>query len=156
MGIALTSPIAGAAQTGFTSPSFNWISDRAPAGVTGVQVAIVSGSGSMAGVTFHSVASPFTVTFSRPSVLRVLGQPSLSTGIIGNVPSNVYKAMGRKGLLPLAGQPLKVGSCTITLEIPAGADTADPANIRALISATVGALVQQCAGFGDMAIQGVL
>lgn len=156
MGIALTTPIAGAAQTGFTGHSFNWISDRAPAGVTGIQVAITSGSGTMAGVTFHSVASPFTVTFSRPSVLRTLGQPSLSTGIIGNVPTNTYKVMGRKGLLPLAGQPLKVGSCTITLEVPAGSDTADPANIRALISATVGALVQQCAGFGDTAIQGVL
>jgi hypothetical protein len=41
-------------------------------------------------------------------------------------------------------------------QVPAGSDTADPTNIRAAFSAHIGALTQQSAGLGDMAINGIL
>jgi hypothetical protein len=44
----------------------------------------------------------------------------------------------------------------IELDVPAGADTADAPNIRAAISAAIGALNQQSAGLGDTVISGVL
>jgi hypothetical protein len=44
----------------------------------------------------------------------------------------------------------------VELDIPAGADTADAPNIRAAISAAIGALNQQSAGLGDSTVSGVL
>jgi hypothetical protein len=42
------------------------------------------------------------------------------------------------------------------MDVPAGADTADPANIRAALSAHFGAVAQQSAGIGDLTINGIL
>jgi hypothetical protein len=59
-------------------------------------------------------------------------------------------------VLPLAGQPFKVMNITLTADVPAGADLADPSNVRAGLSCAVGVLNQQSAGFGDMTISGIL
>jgi hypothetical protein len=78
------------------------------------------------------------------------------TGIVGTVPKNTYKTITRKGVLPLAGQPFAVMNITTTIDVPAGADTADAANIRAALSAHIGALTQQSAGLGDLTVSGIL
>ncbi len=156
MSIAVTSPITGGAQTGFTSPTYTVVSDVAPPGNPGEQVAVTALGGTQAGVTAHSVASPFTINFTRPANPRVLGNPNPVTGVVSQVPTNTYKVIVRKGVLPLAGQPFKVMNLTLTADIPAGSDTADPANIRAAYSAMIGVLQQQSAGIGDLAINGVL
>lgn len=152
---SLSSPITGAAQTGFTSPTYTHTADVAP-DVNGKQVAVTALGGTQTGVTAHSVASPFTITFVRPKTFKSLGKPNPTTGLIASVPRNVYKCIGRKGVTPLAGQPFATAVCTVTLEVPAGADTADPANIRALLSAVIGALSQQSAGFGDSSVSGII
>jgi hypothetical protein len=59
-------------------------------------------------------------------------------------------------MLPLAGQPFAVGQATLILDIPAGADTADAPNIRALLSALFGAVAQQSAGIGDSMVSGIV
>lgn len=156
MSIAVTSPITGAPQTGFTSPTYTVVADTAPVQNPGKQVVVTALGGTQTGVTTHSVAAPFTINFTRPATLKVLPNPNPVTGVVTPVPSNTYKVIVRKGLLPLAGQPFKVGSITVISEIPAGADTADPANVRALFSAALGAAWQQAAGMGDLAINGVL
>jgi hypothetical protein len=156
MSITWTSPITGQPQTGFIAPTYTTITDTAPANTPGKQVAVSALGGTQVGATVHSVASPFTLNFTRPSNLRVLGNPNPVTGVITQVPTNTYKLITRKGVLPLAGQPYKVMVVTTTADVPAGADTADAANIRAAFSAHFGALVQQSAGFGDLAINGVL
>ncbi|DAD52402.1 coat protein [ssRNA phage SRR5466725_4] len=156
MSINVTSPITGSAQTGFTSPSWVVVPDTAPPGNPGEQVAVSSGTGTIAGVTFHSIASPFTINFTRAANLRVLGSPNPVTGVVSNVPKNSFTVVTRKGMLPLAGQPFQVGILRTEGQIPAGCDTTDPANVRALYSAHIGALNQQSAGMGDMAINGIL
>lgn len=156
MSIAWSSPITGQAQTGLTSPTYTVVTDTAPANTIGKQVAVTALGGTQAGVNTHSVAIPFTLNFTRPSNLRVLGNPNPVTGVISSVPTNTYKLITRKGLLPLAGQPYKVGVITTQFDVPAGADSADAPNVRAALSAHFGALVQQSAGFGDLAINGVL
>lgn len=156
MSITWSSPITGSAQTGFTSPTYTTTADTAPAGNPGKQVAVTALGGTQASVTVHSVASPFTLNFTRPANLRVLGNPNPVTGVISNVPTNSYKLITRKGVLPLAGQPYRVMVMTTNVDVPAGADTADASNIRACFSAHIGALQQQSAGFGDLAIAGVL
>lgn len=156
MAIAISSPITGAAQTGFTTPAFVVTPDTAPPGNPGEQVAVTSGTGTMVGVTFHSIASPFTINFTRPANPRTLGSPNPVTGVVSNIPKNSFVVVTRKGMLPLAGQPFQVGILRTEGQIPAGCDTADAPNVRALYSAHIGALNQQSAGMGDMAINGIL
>ena len=156
MSITWTSPITGQAQTGLTSPTYTTVTDTAPANIPGKQVAVTALGGTQTGVNTHSVAIPFTLNFTRPITLRVLGNPNPVTGVVNNVPTNTYKLITRKGVLPLVGQPYKTMIVTTTVEVPAGADSADAANVRAALSAHFGSLVQQSAGFGDLAINGVL
>lgn len=156
MSISWSSPITGAAQTGFTSPTYTTVTDTAPSGNPGKQVAVTALGGTQAGVTVHSVASPFTINITRPSNLRVLGNPNPVTGIIASVPSNTYKIITRKGVTVLAGQPMKVMTSITSVDVPAGSDTADAPNVRACLSAHFGAVAQQSAGFGDLTINGVL
>lgn len=155
MTFSLTSPITGAAQTGFTTPTYTHVADTAP-DVNGRQVAITALGGTQAGVTVHSVASPFSITFFRPKAYKVLGKTNPVTGLLPNVPTNSYKIVTRKGVIPLAGQPFKNLLITTICEIPAGSDTADAPNVRAAFSAHIGALTQQSAGIGDTAVSGIM
>lgn len=156
MSINVTSPITGSAQTGLTSPTYTVSADTAPPGNPGKQVAVTALGGTQVGVTAHSVAAPFTLNFTRPGTLKVLGVPNPVTGVVSVVPTNTYKLITRKGVLPLAGQSYRVMNITTTMDVPAGADLADSPNIRAALSAHIGALTQQSAGFGDLGISGIL
>lgn len=151
----LTSPITGAAQTGFTSPTYTLTADTA-SDVNGKQSAVTALGGTQTGVVAHSVASPFTIAFWRPKVLKILGRTNPVTGLLPSVPLNTYKVVTKKGVLPLAGQPHALGRITSVIEVPSGSDAADPANLRAMFSAHIGALNQQAAGMGDTAITGVM
>jgi hypothetical protein len=155
MTISVTSPITGAAQTGFTSPTYTLTADIAPDN-NGKQNAVTALGGTQAGVVAHTVAAPFTITVTRPKVFRVLGKPNPTTGLIKDVPMNVYTVLTRKGVLPLAGQPYVNCMIKTTVSIPAGSDTADASNLRAAFSAHIGALSQQSAGVGDTAVSGIL
>lgn len=155
MTIALTTPITGMAQTGFTSPTYTIVTDTAP-DINGKQWAVTALGGTQTGVTTHSVASPFTLMFARPRSFKALGKPNPVTGLVKDVPRNVYKLIVRKGVLPLAGQPYTNAICRIEFDVPAGSDTADSANIRALASISGGALSQLAAGLGDTLIAGVM
>lgn len=155
MSFSLTSPITGSAQTGLTTPTYTHVADIAPS-VTGKQVAVTALGGTQTGVTTHSVASPFTITFFRPASFRSLGKPNPTTGLIKDVPMNTYKLITRKGVLPLAGQPYAIARVTTIVEVPAGSDTADAANIRAMLSAHFGAVSQQSAGVGDTSVSGIV
>lgn len=152
---SVSSPITGAAQTGFTSPTYTHIADVAP-DINGKQVAVSALGGTQTGATVHSVASPFTITFTRPKTYKVLGKTNPVTGLLPNVPKNQYSVITRKGVIPLAGQPFVSLLIRTTIEVPAGADTADAANIRAALSAHIGALSQQSAGVGDTTVSGVI
>lgn len=155
MAIALTSPVTGGAQTGFTAPTYTHVADIAPS-VNGKQYAVTALGGTQAGVTVHSVASPFTMTVFRPQTFRFLGKPNPTTGLISNVPKNRYSGVCRKGCLPLAGQPFQTAIGGFYIDVPAGADTADPSNIRALCSMLIGSINQFSAGLGDTTVSGIL
>jgi hypothetical protein len=155
MTINITSPITGGAQTGFTSPTYTHVADVAP-DVNGRQVAVTALGGTQAGVTVHSVASPFTVTVIRPKTFKSLAPVVPNTGLLPSVPKNSWKIIVRKGVVPLAGQPASVLLIKMEIDVPAGSDTADAPNIRAALSAAIGALNQQSAGVGDTMVSGVL
>lgn len=155
MSATLTSPITGAAQTGFTSPTYTLVTDTAPS-INGKQYAVSALGGTQAGVDFNTVSKPFTITFFRPAQLKVLPQANPVTGIIRNVPINTYKLITRKGALPAANQVPQVARMTTVIDVPAGTDTYEPEEIKAMLSAHIGALMQIPAGIGDTVLTGVM
>lgn len=154
MTLAVTSPITGGAQTGFTSPTYTVTQDVAPA-ANGKQWAVTALGGTQVGVTTHSVSVPFTVSLWRPLLMKLLPKANPITGVIKNIPVNVYKAIVRKGLIPAANQTPEIGTVNVSVTVPAGAETYDIANVRAMISAAVGTLNQISAGLGDTVNTGI-
>lgn len=155
MTVNVSTPVTGSAQTGLTSPTYTLVSDVAP-NSAGKQYAVTALGGTQTGVDIHSVAKPFTVTVSRPQVLKSLGNANPVTGVVSNVGRNNYQVLTRKGVLALAGQAAIPMIIRTTIEVPAGADLADPANVRAALSLHAGVINQVSAGLGDTAVTGLL
>lgn len=155
MAITLPGSITGSAQTGFTTPGYTLSADTSP-DVNAKQSAVTALTGTQAGVTGHSVSSPFFVSVWKPKVYAVLGKANPTTGLISSVPNNEYKIITQKGVVPAASQPPRKCTIRTIIEVPAGSDTYDPANIRAALSAHIGLLSSVSAGIGDTAINGIL
>lgn len=155
MAFSLTTPVTGAAQTGLTSPTYTIALDTSP-DATARQYAVTALGGTQTGVTASSVSSPFTTAMWRPKAFQQLGKPNPVTGLITRVGRNVYKVITRKGVTLLAGQPIQNLIISTVIEVPAGADLADSANVRASLSMHFGALAQATSGIGDTTVLGVL
>jgi hypothetical protein len=156
MSFTLTTPVTGGAQTGFTSPTYTIVTDQAPTN-TGKQYAVSLTGGTQTGVdTTSSPSKPFTITLQKPAVLRALPALNGATGLLPNVPMNTYIIRVRKGVIPLANQSARVMNITMKIDVPAGADTADAANVRAALSLAIGSLNQASASIGDTLVTGVI
>lgn len=155
MSFAPSTPVTGAAVTGLTSPTYTLTTDVAP-NINGKQYAITALGGTQTGVDVNTVSKPFSVSFFRPQVLRTLPQANPVTGVIKNVPMNTYKLISRKGALPAANQVSMTARITTILEIPAGTDTYEPEELRALISSHFGVGWAQASGIADTVISGVI
>lgn len=149
-----TSPVTGAAQTGFTSPTYTLTADVAPT-PNGKQYAITALGGTQVGVDSHSVSKPFTTTFFRPQQPKPLPAANPITGVVKTIPINLYKLVTRKGAVPLVNQAAQVARVYTIIEVPAGTDTYEPEDIKAMLSLHVGILSQQAAGIGDTCLSGV-
>lgn len=156
MSFTLTTPVTGGAQTGLTTPTYTIAADTAPTSA-GKQYAVTALGGTQTGVdSASSPSKPFTVTLERPATLRALPALNGSTGVLPNVPRNVYKIRVRKGVVPLTGQAPQTLIAELAISVPAGADTADAANIRAAMSLLIGSLNQISASIGDTLVTGVI
>lgn len=155
MSITFPGTITGTAQTGLTSPTYTTTPDVAP-DQNGKQVAITAIGGTQVGVTTHSVQSPFTVTYWRPKMLKLLGAIGLN-GQYPNVPNNKSVFTTRKGVVIAVGQPARVMTIRTEIEIPSGSETYDAVNVRAALSAHSGCLGSSFAGgVGDTLVTNVM
>lgn len=155
MSFTPASPVTGAAVSGLTSPTYTLAADTAPS-INGKQYAITALGGTQTGVDVNSVSKPFSVTFFRPAVLRTLPQANPVTGIIKNVPVNTYKLITRKGAQPSANQTAMVARITTIIEVPAGTDTYEPEELKAMISSHFGTGYSAASGIADTVLTGVL
>lgn len=155
MSITFAATITGADATGFTSPVFTASADTAP-NANSKQIALTAlSSGTAAGVRYHSASDPFTCTFERPASFK--GPVVLSAaGVLPSVPRNVHTARTRKGVVVVTGQNPQFMLIETKISLPAGADTVDPANVKAALSAHVGMLKQYDDNWGDTVINGIL
>lgn len=154
MSVTIPTSITGGAQTGFTSPTYTTTAGSYP-GVNGKQNYVTAVGGTQVGVRVHSVSDPFTISAFQPVAPKALGSMN-ANGIYTNVPVNVYGGSVRKGLIPAANQPSQIGSVDIRVRVPAGSDSYDAANVRAMISAAVGYLNNISSGLGDTSVAGQL
>lgn len=150
-----TTPVTGAAVTGFTTPTYTLTTDTAPDN-NGKQHAVTALGGTQTGAVVHSVSAPFTHTFKRPKVLKSLGQPNPVTGIVRDVPRNNYELLTRKGVTPAINQAASTMIIRTIIEVPAGSDAYDSANIKAALSSHIGLLTQQSSGVGDTLLTAIL
>lgn len=148
-------PVTGAAVTGFTSPTYTIAADVAPS-INGKQYAVTALGGTQTNVEVNSVSKPFTISFFRPAVLRTLPQANPVTGIIKNVPMNTYKLITRKGAQPSVNQVNMTARITTVIEVPAGTDTYEPEDLKAMVSAHFGTGWAQASGIADTIVTGVL
>lgn len=155
MSFGPSSPVTGGAQTGLTSPTYTLTADTAP-NSSSEQYAITALGGTQTGVSANTVSSPFTLTMERPTNFRQIGVANPSTGVISNIPNNVYKLRVRKGVEPASGQPIRNVIAELKISVPAGADTNDASSVRAALSCLIGALWSDSSGIGDVLIDGVL
>jgi hypothetical protein len=153
--ISLTSPVAGSAQTGLTSPTYTTVVDTPPNAYT-KQYAVTALGGTQTGVDVHGASKPFTVSFSRPQNIRSASAPSPVSGVMPNQPRNVYNVKVRKGTAPGTNQVPQICVLSCDLSVVAGADLIEPEDIRAALSLLIGSLSQQSAGLGDTLINGLL
>lgn len=155
MSFTPSSPITGAVVSGLTNPTYTLVTDVAPS-INGKQYAVSALGGTQTNVDINTVSKPFTMSFFRPAQLKVLPQANPVTGIVKNVPLNTYKLITRKGVQPAANQSLMVARITTIIEIPAGSDTYEPEELRAMISAHFGLGSAQASGIADTVISGVI
>lgn len=155
MTVSLSSPVTGSPQTGLTSPTYTLTTDTSP-DPTAKQWVISALGGTQTGVVPHSISNPFWTSIWKPKTYAQVSIPNPVTGAIGVQRLNRHKLITQKGLIPLAGQPSQPGTIHTNISVPAGADTADPSSIRAMISAHIGSLQQISAGLGDTVVTGVL
>jgi hypothetical protein len=155
MTITVDAALAGGAQTGFTSPVYNTVADKAP-DVNSTQVAVTSLGGTQVGVRSHSISDPFTITVSKPKNPRGLPSQNPVTGKFGDIPFNRTSIVVRKGVNYAANQAPLIAIARVYFDVPAGADAYDSANVRALASALIGLLEDQSSGVGDSAVTGIV
>lgn len=155
MTVSVSSPVTGAAQTGFTNPTYTLVSDTPPQDQPAKQWAVTALGGTQSGVDTHAASKPFTITFTRPRSMRSAPTVNLA-GAIGNAPRNTFSVIVRKGATPVTGQAPQVAVLRADLSVPAGTDVVEPEDIRAALSLLIGSMNQVSAGLGDTLVTGLL
>lgn len=155
MAFTPTTPVVGAAITGFTSPTYTLTSDAAPNSYT-KQWAVTALGGTQAGVSAHSPASPFIVQVARPKMYKPLSLVNPTTGQLTSIPRNLWKFLIVKGALPLAGQaPVNI-PVRIEIPIPAGVESYSAAELKGLFSFLGGFFWAEANNLQAAAISGVI
>jgi len=155
MSIVLSGTITGGAQTGFTTPGYTVTQDNAVDG--NVKRWIVTAiTGTQAGVRVHTVSDEFSVTFVKPKVMKVIQAFSSLLPNSFRPQFNRYWIIVRKGGIPASGLVSIPQVVRIPIDIAAGVDNFDAANMRAMISFTVGVLNSISSGLGDTLSNGAL
>jgi hypothetical protein len=148
------SSTTGATVTGLTSPTYTLVDDTAPV-VNAKQKTVSALGGTQGSATANTASRPFTETFYRPAAIKPLPAPNPISGLRGQVPNNQYKLVVRKGGYAAADVPV-TAIARLTIDIPAGMDSYNADEIRALVSFLVGLLTEEANDLAETLLTGVL
>lgn len=84
----------------------------------------------------HTISDPFAITWKVPQNPKSVGVPD-ANGVLRSQPKNSYHGKIIKGMIPLAGQAPQIGTCDISLQVPAGCEKADPVAIDQMVAAAI-------------------
>jgi hypothetical protein len=144
----------GQSQTGLTSPTYTYVADLAP-DISSRQYVVTALGGTQTNVRVSTSGDPFTLLIRRDKSYKTLPPPNPVTGAYPNVPLNKTELLFRKGLKIDSAGTIRVGNLRIIAELPAGSETSDAVNVRAMLSWALGLLDEESADFGDSLIAGV-
>lgn len=142
--MALSSPFNGTAvATYLSSPTYTVAVDTSPS-FNSKQYAVTAIGGTQTTVTVNSLGSPFTMTWFKPTVGKILPPVNGLTLLPGGrIESNTWSFLTRKGVIPYTGMSPALAKIETKISIPAGALDYDTNNVAAMFSAHIGALVNQ-------------
>lgn len=147
--------VTGATVTGLTSPTYTVTADLVtPPNMK--QFVVSALGGTQTDVSLHSVASPFLVSMTKPSIFKPLSLVNPITGRLTSVPRNNWKMIFLNGATPLPGQASVPMLGRLELAIPAGVDSADPNEVAAFMSFIGGIMWSQASGIAASLKDGVL
>lgn len=148
------SSITGSAQTGLTTPTYTLASDLAPDANSRAYVVTALG-GTQTNVRASTAGDPFTALIRRGRYQSIPPKNPV-TGAYGNIPLNRIEVLCQKGVYVDSSNVLRTARIRVIAELPAGSEAADPANIRALASFTIGLLSEESQDYGDTLITGIV
>jgi hypothetical protein len=154
MSITSDGTITGQAQTGFTSPTYTTAADGTDA--RSKKYVVTGLGGTQTDVRAHSVSDPFSIIVTRPIAPKSLPAANAVTGVYQSVPKNTYGFHVVKGVQVASSNQIALAHARLTLDVPAGSDAEDAANLRAMVSFLLGFLVENSAGLGDTLANGVI
>lgn len=96
-------------------------------------------SGTATGFRAHTVSDPFDLTVYSPSRPQALPSPNVN-GVRPNIPVNTHTVNMRKGLRPASDVASIPSQISTKLDVPAGAESYDVANLSLMIAAHAKAL----------------
>jgi hypothetical protein len=131
------------------------LADDTPPVVNAKQKTVTALGGTQGSATANTVSSPFTATFYKPAAIKSLPAANPLTGLRGAVPNNQWKLIVRKGGKSAVDVPV-TAIARLTIDIPAGMDSYNPDEVRALVSYLVGLLTEESADLADTLLSGVL
>jgi hypothetical protein len=140
----------GAAQTGFTTPSYTLVMDTATE-PNSRQWVVTACGGTQTGARAHTAGDPFTILIRR-GPYRSLPAKNPQNGSYGNVPLNRVEILQRKGVYIDSANTVRNMNLRLIAEVPAGAELVDPENIRAAVSQFLGLLAEEASDYGDTLI----
>jgi hypothetical protein len=147
------SSTTGGTITGFASPAFTLVDDIAP--VVNAKQKTVSAVANVGTATANTASRPFTETFYKPAAFKPLPAANPVSGLRGQVPNNQYKLIIRKGGYAAADVPV-TAIARLTIDIPAGMETYNGDEVKALVSFLVGLLNEESNDLADTLVTGVL
>jgi len=153
MSITFTSPLAyPAGFVGFTSPTATLTSDKAP-DLRSSQVMVSALGGTQTGVRIHRPSDPFTLTLKNPAKYAVAPVVDANGNVVGTVPLNVFTGLVRKGLY-VVGTQVRVGYFRWEIGVPAGADSVDAPNVRAMCGLGMGSIADRAGSITEGVMNG--
>lgn len=144
----------GAAQTGLTTPTYTYVETGSP-DPTARRYVVTTLGGTQTNVRVAAADDPFELNLRRDRTYKVLPPRNPVNGSYGNVPLNKTEFLFRKGLKIDSIGTIRVGNIRVISELPAGSESNDAINIRALWSFAIGTLSEESADIGDSQIAGV-
>jgi hypothetical protein len=154
MSLSISSPVTGAAITGLTNPTHTLTADTAPDSNAKAYVVTTLG-GTQTNARTHSQSDPFSLTFWKPKVAKLLPNITLQ-GTYPSVPVNQYAFVTKKGVYIDSNNNVRQMTIKTMIEVPAGADTNDAVNIKSALSLHSGVLFAEANDMAELAVLGTL